>query len=188
MIREFDDEFCRKYPKIFANRNKSMQETAMCWGFDCGNGWYHIIDNACALIQSHINWSREQRANDLKFNRALKKALEGNKEPLLKYYSHGDKVSEWALNSAEESIAKKAYREVHDVVPQVVADQIKEKFGTLRFYYHGGDGFVDGIVSMAEAMSAVTCEVCGDIGETNSEGWMSTLCDKHREKRNEETT
>jgi hypothetical protein len=185
---EFDDELCRKYPKIFVDRNKSMTETCMCWGFECDDGWYHIIDNACALIQSHIDWARKQRANDLKFNRALKKALEGNKEPLIKYHSYRGKITEWTLKSVEESIAKETYREVRDAIPQVVATQIKEKFGTLRFYYHGGDDIVDGIVRMAEAMSAVTCEVCGDVGKTNGDGWLSTLCDKHREKRNEQTT
>lgn len=38
-------------------------------------------------------------------------------------------------------------------IPQVVAEQVKEKFGTLRFYYRGGDDFIDGLVSMAEGIS-----------------------------------
>lgn len=38
-------------------------------------------------------------------------------------------------------------------IDQVVAEQVKEKFGTLRFYYRGGDEFVSGLVSMAEGMS-----------------------------------
>lgn len=64
-------------------------------------------------------------------------------------------------------------------VPQVVASQIKEKFGTLRFYYDGGDEYVSGIITMAENMSAVTCEQCGSPGELRNTGWNATLCEEH---------
>jgi hypothetical protein len=61
----------------------------------------------------------------------------------------------------------------------VVATQIKEKFGTLRFYYFGGDDYCHGVESMAESMSAVTCEVCGSPGKLRNGGWIRTLCDEH---------
>jgi hypothetical protein len=62
-------------------------------------------------------------------------------------------------------------------------DQIKEKFGGLRVYYSGGDDFVHGVASMAEAISYKTCELCGDKGKPNKEGWISTLCEKCNNKR-----
>ena len=68
-------------------------------------------------------------------------------------------------------------------VPQVVATQIKEKFGTLRFYYDGGDDVIGGMVSMAESWSAVACEECGVPGTQNSRGWIKTLCETHRKER-----
>lgn len=61
----------------------------------------------------------------------------------------------------------------------VVIDQIKEKFGGLRFYYSGGDRYVDGLVTMAELWAWQTCEICGEAGEPRKLGWMRTLCDKH---------
>ena len=66
---------------------------------------------------------------------------------------------------------------------QVVADQVKEKFGGLRFYYHGGDDVIDGMVRMAESWAAYTCEQCGNIGSTRGGGWIRTLCDEHEEER-----
>lgn len=30
----------------------------MCWGFAHGDGWYDIIDAACASIQNYIDWKR----------------------------------------------------------------------------------------------------------------------------------
>lgn len=63
-------------------------------------------------------------------------------------------------------------------------DQVKEKFGGLRIYFSGGDDYVEGLVSMAEAISYKTCEVCGNKGSPNKGGWISTLCDLHRENPN----
>lgn len=63
-----------------------------------------------------------------------------------------------------------------DGCTQVVAQQVKEKFGTLRFYYQGGDEFVRGVVDMAERMTGCTCEKCGDIGEQRGGGWIHVYC------------
>lgn len=60
--------------------------------------------------------------------------------------------------------------------PQVVAQQVKEKFGTLRFYFDGGDAYCRGVSAMAESMSGVTCEKCGDIGQSRHGGWVHVYC------------
>jgi hypothetical protein len=76
-----------------------------------------------------------------------------------------------------------------EVVPQVTLDQVKEKFGTLRFYYSGGDDVIDGMVRMAESMSGVTCEECGSVGKRVGGGWVTTLCkpcEELKEKRYED--
>jgi hypothetical protein len=73
------------------------------------------------------------------------------------------------------------FRSVPESIPQVTLDQIKEKFGTLRFYYTGGDDVIDGMVRMAESMSGVTCETCGNPGQQRGGGWIRTLCDHHEE-------
>lgn len=71
-----------------------------------------------------------------------------------------------------------------EVCPQVVVEQIKEKFGGLRFYYEGGDEQIHGMVRMAEAWAGVACEECGGIGKRRGGGWVRTLCDKHEDERN----
>ena len=60
-------------------------------------------------------------------------------------------------------------------------DQVKEKYGGLRMYFSGGDEYIEGLVSMAEAISYRTCEICGNKGECNKSGWLTTLCPTHRE-------
>lgn len=55
--------------------------------------------------------------------------------------------------------------------------QIKEKFGTLRFYIDGGTEAMYACIDQAERRSASTCEVCGTAGELRGGGWLKTLCD-----------
>jgi hypothetical protein len=74
-------------------------------------------------------------------------------------------------------------REARPVVEQVVVNQIKEKFGGLRFYYSGGDDTIAGMVRMAESWANVACEECGAFGKRRSGGWIRTLCDHHEEER-----
>ena len=57
-------------------------------------------------------------------------------------------------------------------VIQVEATQVKEKYGTLRFYYLGGNEYINGLISMAESMSAVTCETCGSPGKSSGGSWI----------------
>jgi hypothetical protein len=74
-------------------------------------------------------------------------------------------------------------RETRPVVEQVIVEQIKEKFGGLRFYYQGGDDQISGMVRMAEEWAARHCEECGKPGKSRSGGWIRTLCDEHEAER-----
>lgn len=126
----------------------------MFWGIETGDGWYDIIDALCEALES--------------------------------VYTTGVGVGD----------------EFVEIKPQVIADQIKEKYGTLRFYYHiefdeairqlGETNpvvkqrtseyrwYIDGIVHMAEVLSARTCEDTGQHGELHVSGgsrlgWYRTL-------------
>ena len=70
MTDEKDRALCEKYPKIFRDRHGNMQETCMFWGFSHGDGWFEILDAACAYIQSHIDWKRREHPSlsDEEFN------------------------------------------------------------------------------------------------------------------------
>lgn len=54
MNRELQDSLFKKYPNIFAEKDLPCTETCMCWGFQCGDGWYYLIDKLCSDIQKHI--------------------------------------------------------------------------------------------------------------------------------------
>jgi len=188
MKQELDEALCAKYPKIFKYRHAPMTHTAMCWGFECGDGWYNIIDVLCGNIQSHVDFKRKRRARALQFNRALKRALAGDTRPLQMHFTFGGKgePDEWAIEMANKAIVKAEFNEVPPPMPYITASQVKEKFGGLRFYTNGYTDEVSGMIRMAEAMSYRTCEECGSPGRSNSYGWISTLCDTHRLERGED--
>ena len=59
---------------------------------------------------------------------------------------------------------------------QLIATQIKEKFGSLRFYYSGGDDYTAGLIHMAESISGMICETCGDRATVKTSGWIKNIC------------
>lgn len=140
MTPENTQRLCQKFPKIFPKLDSNQSESVTFW-FECGDGWYNIIDSLCGNIQNYIDWK--------------------SKEP---------KISEKEIESL-----------------QVVATQIKEKFGTLRFYADGGNDVTDALIGLAESFSSHTCEGCGNVGKTYNNGWVRTHCDNcetaYQEKR-----
>jgi len=56
------------------------------------------------------------------------------------------------------------------------ASQVKEKYGTLRFYMTCETGEMSAIIEKAERQSARTCETCGRPGKIRGKYWLSTRC------------
>ena len=160
MRRELDSQLCEKYPLIFKDRNADMRTTAMCWGLECGDGWYNIIDVLCGLLTSDYRQaqSRYESIKDL----VDQPRWEGSKDIITQ-----EKIDEAKVRLDEEA-AK---------VP--VAVQVKEKFGGLRFYVQAATDKHYQYISFAESMSYRTCEECGAPGKTYTDGWHTTLCDIH---------
>lgn len=72
-------------------------------------------------------------------------------------------------------------------MPTIYVAQIKEKFGGLRFYTHGGDETLEKLIDEASDRSLRTCEVCGLEGTPRKiRGWISTLCMSHIKNKEEE--
>jgi hypothetical protein len=122
MKKELDDALCADFPLLYADRHAPMIGTAMCWGFECGDGWEPLI-------------------------RRLSQKL----EDLIKT----------GLPNAEVLVR---------------ALQVKEKYGTLRFYLTCGTDAMYKEIGFAENESATVCEYCGKPGRLTGHGWYTTLC------------
>ena len=109
------NELPKKYPKLFNNKP---------FYFECGDGWYDLLDTLCAHIEHHIEWKNKNM--------------------------------------------------------NIQINQIKEKFGELRFYCSGIDGDLYPVIDYASSLSRKICEICGNRGKLRNEhGWRYTACDEH---------
>lgn len=43
MTPELDERLVKEFPLLYSDRHAPMTQTAMCWGFQCGDGWYKLI-------------------------------------------------------------------------------------------------------------------------------------------------
>lgn len=133
MRQELDDKLVSSFPLLYADRKASMSVTCMCWGFECGDGWFDVL------------WK-----------------LSSELEPL---------IVEWIEQHPEDA----------DAHPR--ASQVKEKFGTLRFYMTHETEAMSKWIDLAEQQTCSTCEVCGQAGTVRGTHWLTTLCDIHAAKR-----
>lgn len=60
--------------------------------------------------------------------------------------------------------------------PICQASQVKEKYGTLRFYMDTACDAVYYLIDEYEAISERTCEECGAPGTIGGKGWITTRC------------
>jgi len=157
--KELQNKLYASYPKIFAQKDLDMKRTAMCWGISCGDGWYNILEVLCGELQSYVD---EPHRNVELYTRFLEEATLNEDDEAVKMW-------EQKLQKAKKSI-----------VPQVEAVQVKEKYGTLRFYTNVYDDRINSLTGFAESMSACTCEDCGSPGSPDPGGWIKTRCDNCR--------
>lgn len=120
------------FPDLYADRNKPMTQTCMCWGFECGDGWFDLIFKLSKAIEAEAEKSGLTKSSDL-----------------------------WPR-----------------------AEQVKEKYGTLRFYVANGSESIYNLIEQAEAISAHTCEDCGLPGTTKESSWVHTTCATCEKLRN----
>ena len=61
------------------------------------------------------------------------------------------------------------------------ASQVKEKYGSLRFYMYWSTDEMETLINSYENLSEKICEICGSMGEINTKrNWLSCRCDNHR--------
>jgi hypothetical protein len=111
------------YPMLYLGHQSPLTENLMCFGFDCGDGWFNIIDDLSKKIEAY-------------------------------------------------NVANAEY-------DPCIAAQVKEKYGTLRFYVNSVTDEIYEWIEQAEIASEKTCEICGKPGELVTKGWYMVRCPEH---------
>lgn len=155
MKLELQKKLFEKYPKIFKQKDLPMTQTCMCWGIETPDSWYPILDALCWKIQDICDRG-EQKYVRYPFGNFLSKLF---KNPRL--------YGRWIKKD----------------VKQLEAVQVKEKFGTLRFYNTGGNNTTEELICMAEALTGEICADCGSFNNVKATGgWITYLCEKCMKK------
>jgi len=122
MKKELELKLVAKYPTLYQDYRGDPCKTCLAWGFECGDGWYKILDDLSAKITKLIDKAPNKDCR---------------------------------------------------------ASQVKEKFGTLRFYVNNYRDDISDVIDEAEELSGKTCEECGEPGKMRYGGWISCRCEKH---------
>lgn len=154
MNKELDEALCKDFPEIFKDRHADVSTTAMCWGFECRDGWEPLIRFLCEQLMMPVDRLRYRIDH-------YKKDQQKN-------------TTQEYLNELENELKLEMEK-----IP--VAAQVKEKFGGLRFYVHGASEEQYDMIDIVERMSYRVCEKCGTMKDVKlrNDGWYKTLCDTH---------
>lgn len=176
MREELDAQLVKDHPILFGDRFGDMRSTAMCWGFECGDGWYDLLKECCDKLEPLCRKFYEQEA-------AKEKS----------WYKYVRLPAAWASRLPWQWLGNHlftlVYRIVNAIQPNVYnnaiyyyggspfrASQVKEKFGSLRFYMTASTDEMEDIIREAEHKSRVTCEGCGKRGKIVGGGWLYCRC------------
>ena len=47
------------FPRLYRGRHKSNVESSMCWGFECGDGWYQILWDLSRELSDYLTESTD---------------------------------------------------------------------------------------------------------------------------------
>ena len=165
MKKELESRLVKKYPVIFQEYGGDMRTTCMYWGFECGDGWYHLIDSLCQTIDSLIE------------NKDIKVIAHQIKEKFggLRFY-YGVESQQTFIERIDYKISNFMFKHRWGVAYWKIID-FKKKF------YMTTKEKISDAVDRAEGQSYKICETCGKPGTTIGRGWRKTLCeDCNKEK------
>ena len=183
MREELDRKLTAAFPLLYDDRDGDMYSTAMCWGFP-EDGWFQLLWDLSSKMEPIIKAFKNQHAGGPcsccgcpREDHYGYKAARPGKCLLVKsklVFTTGNFLQRWWQRQGQplHSCFCNEYRFLH---PR--ATQVKEKYGTLRFYMSFETEEIQRLIATAEALSAQTCEQCGAVGRQRNGGWIKTLCD-----------
>lgn len=169
-----NDSLKTHFPLLFS---KNLKNPINFFGFECGDGWYSLLYSTFYTLYSKYSSASYYEKIQLKNLKNFGNYYETYYN--LHAYNQSDKDLYFHLLEIIEKAKKETLRAKKNL-PKI--EQVKEKYGTLRIYYSGGDKFVAGAIAVAESLSETTCEVCGQKSSINSL-YKKSLCDEHANRR-----
>jgi hypothetical protein len=179
MNKQLEEILQKKYPILFKGKDLPLTQSLMPFGCECGDGWFKILDHLFGYLTDLM-----ERNFHLHYTEEYKNKHRNDPDYYEKHMDYKFKP------------------------PQIILDQVKEKYGTLRVYYHVDlekeipeDVYaildlndynkkfssyydkIDNAIDYAEYQSSITCEITGKEGKLYTKGWYCVLCDEEAIKK-----
>ena len=126
-------------------------------------GWFHVLPSYTELDEMDDGWR-------IKFGEDMCREIRNS---LLTTYIRNEK------HDSLFGKIKAYYKGVKLLLSYRIL-QIKEKFGSLRWYANGDTEDTLKIIDKYEKISKRTCVICGKEAEWTSVGWISPYCEEHK--------
>lgn len=173
MSPELEHKLIEKYPGLFRDVNKSPRETLICFGAECGDGWFEILDNLCGYLTN----LQESRSYYLGLKEDAKddddKGFDGS-------FHCPDVVFSQVKQKYGTLRVYWNFAEIENY------EQIKSKLKNpeqLDEYINKYCDMVENAIDFCEYLSSKTCEITGKPGKLYTKGWCVTLCKEEAIKR-----
>jgi len=101
MKAELQQKLFEKYPKIFRQKDLDMKQTAMCWGIECRDGWYTLIDSLCGKLQ----WDIDHNSHNEKYKHQIEAVQVKEKFGGLRFYVNGASDAQYGVIDFAESMS-----------------------------------------------------------------------------------
>ena len=178
MKKELEQKLFENHPLIFFRRNNPIKNSLMGASISVGDGWFDLINILCYQLTDNYRRAKNDYEFYLKFQTRSSEIDILNEKRQINPDDPNVK-NKIFYSPIHVEKARLAMQNALDNTP--VALQVKEKFGTLRFYTDRNTPVSYALINMAESLSSTICEVCGDKALETSEhnGWIHTLCAKH---------
>jgi exoribonuclease II len=169
MKDELEQKLVKKYPEIFSDYGGDPMQTCMTWGFECGDGWYNIIDELCSNIEKIREKYKKRNIEVIAVQ--VKEKFAG-----LRFYFHYTENSN-IFNKLNRYIQRIMFSRKLGIPYWWLANK-KRKVWKSPYEK------ISDLVERAELESCKTCEQCGEPGKVIQGCWIRTLCEKCNNERN----
>ena len=113
MKEELQKILYEKYPSLFSNKDKSIQESCMAWGIECNDGWYDLLSAVCWRIFQHEKniaeriairnkHDKENDQSDLEYQPVKFDQIKEKFGGIRIYYTGGDDYVQGVVSLADE--------------------------------------------------------------------------------------
>lgn len=115
MRPELDKKLVEAFPNLYRDRYADMKNTAMCWGFECDDGWFDIIWRMSEKLETLILEKSDTELNfdaqsfyGCKTERELYRASQIKEKygALICYMAHSSEAMEEIIDAAEKESEK----------------------------------------------------------------------------------